>query len=184
MWVYLAGRYSRREELLGYAAEIDRAGHETCSTWVAGSHELPEGWDQAGQFPKAAETFAREDFRDLGMADVVVCFTDDPMSQLTHGGHCSEDFQGSHANLENGDMPTRGPNVELGIGLGLGQHLAIVGPRGNVFHTLPYVPNFSEWGPDVIKFLDTLEQDRNTPWVFKAFKKLVTMISPNGETPR
>ena len=162
MWVYLAGRYSRREELLGYAAEIDRAGHETCSTWVAGSHELPEGWDQAGQFPKAAETFAREDLRDLGMADVVICFTDAPMSQLTHGGH----------------------HVELGIGLGLGQHLAIVGPRENVFHTLPSVPHFFEWGPDVITFLDTLEQDRNTPWVFRAFKKLWNMISPNGETPR
>ena len=51
MWVYLAGRYSRREELLGYAAEIDRAGHETCSTWIAGSHELPEGWDQADPVP-------------------------------------------------------------------------------------------------------------------------------------
>ena len=162
MWVYLAGRYSRREELLGYAAEIDQAGHETCSTWIAGGHELPEGWDQATQFPQTAETFAREDLRDLGMADVVICFTDAPMSQLTHGGH----------------------HVELGIGLGQGKYLAIVGPRENVFHTLPSVPHFSQWGPDVITFLDTLEQDRNTPWVFRVFKKLRTITSPNGGTMR
>ena len=162
MWVYPAGRYSRREELLGYAAEIDQAGHETCSTWIAGGHELPEGWDQATQFPQTAETFAREDLRDLGMADVVICFTDAPMSQLTHGGH----------------------HVELGIGLGQGKYLAIVGPRENVFHTLPSVPHFSEWGPDVIKFLDTLEQYLNSPGVFRAFKKLRTITSPNGGTMR
>ena len=159
MWVYLAGRYSRREELLGYAAEIDQAGHETCSTWIAGSHELPEGWDQAGQFPKAAETFAREDLRDLGMADVVICFTDHPMSQLTHGGH----------------------HVELGIGLGLGKHAVIVGPQENIFHGIPDLPHFPAWGPDVVEFLDTLERYLNSPWVFK---KLVTMISPNGKTLR
>ena len=37
--VYLAARYSRREEMLGYAADIREAGHECCARRVEGLHD-------------------------------------------------------------------------------------------------------------------------------------------------
>lgn len=36
MRIYLAARYSRREELLGYRADLEAAGHIVTSRWLAG----------------------------------------------------------------------------------------------------------------------------------------------------
>ena len=37
---YLAARYSRREELCGYRADLQRLGIEVPARWLNGSHQL------------------------------------------------------------------------------------------------------------------------------------------------
>ncbi len=36
-------------------------------------------------------------------------------------------------------------HVEFGLVLGLGKHLVVIGPRENVFHTLPVVERHASW---------------------------------------
>lgn len=76
MRIYLAGRYSRRAELAGYAAELRALGYEVTSRWLNGSHEGP-GRDAA---PTIAEQrqWAQEDLADVLAADTLVAFTEAP----------------------------------------------------------------------------------------------------------
>ena len=38
-----------------------------------------------------------------------------------------------------------GRHVEFGYGLGLGKKMIVVGPRENVFHTLPQIEHYEDW---------------------------------------
>jgi len=40
MWVYLAARYSRHPEMQQYAADLTAMGHEVCSRWIWGNHQV------------------------------------------------------------------------------------------------------------------------------------------------
>jgi hypothetical protein len=119
--IYLAARYSRREELLPYAADLTARGHEVVSTWIDGHHETEPGIDAtAGTAQRGL--WAQEDLEDCLRADWIVSFTEPPRGDSRGGRH-----------------------VELGIGLGAGKYLVLVGPVEHVFHCLPWIPRYASW---------------------------------------
>lgn len=132
--IYMAARYSRRGELMGYRAEAMAHGHEVVSRWMWGDHELPIG------APKSyGVRFAQEDAEDLMSADTVISFTEKPG--------------------EAGGRNRGGRHVEFGLALGLNagrrdhhrpfapepMRLIVVGWRENVFHYLPEVEFHRTW---------------------------------------
>jgi len=123
MRIYLASRYSRREELCTYRAELEEAGHTVTSRWLNGNHQI----DDQGLSAQAAETervrFASEDWHDLTTADCCISFTEAPRSTSSRGGR----------------------HVEFGAALAAGLGCIVIGPRENVFHCLPQVRWFPDW---------------------------------------
>lgn len=121
--IYLAARYSRREELCGYRAELEALGHRVTSRWLNGNHQI----DDAGLSAEAAQEervrFASEDWNDLMAADWCISFTETPRSSNSRGGR----------------------HVEFGAALATGKVCVVVGPRENVFHCLPGVEWFPDW---------------------------------------
>jgi hypothetical protein len=71
--------------------------------------------------PECCFHYAQTDVSDLLAAEIVVSFT-------------SADGGGKG-----------GRHIEFGLGLGLAKTLIIVGPRENVFHTLPEVWVYPNW---------------------------------------
>ena len=137
MRIYLAARYSRREELCGYREQINAlSGHAVEACWLNGKHQisdtgtpigdhgesLVEG-DDGSTNVRAAELrgkFAAEDFRDVIMCDMLIAFTEPPRSNASRGGR----------------------HVEFGIALGRMKRVWIVGPRENIFCWLEDVRQF------------------------------------------
>jgi nucleoside 2-deoxyribosyltransferase len=113
--IYLAARYSRREEMKDHAEKIEALGFEVTSRWVGGTHDLSKG----GQLPdgdyimaaEKARRYAMEDWTDLKAADLVVLFTDPEGSPAARGGK----------------------DVEWGMAIQAQKHLWLVGPYTNVF---------------------------------------------------
>lgn len=153
---YLAGRYTRREELRGYAAELEALGIRVVARWLDGSHQWatpalmaeteaafgPAGaGDVAGAEPPAeAFRFALDDLEDVRGADLVVSFTErprDPVAGASRGGR----------------------HVEFGIAYERGAFCMVVGWRENVFHLLPGVVFCRTWA-DALAILRTLPNDR------------------------
>jgi len=131
---YLAGRYSRREELCRYRAELQAAGVEVTARWLDGAHQVylsgePLGPEQEALIesgaasPELRARFAAEDWNDLTSADVVINFTEPPRSNASRGGR----------------------HVEFGAALALEIRCLVVGHRENVFHCLPEVEFFENW---------------------------------------
>ena len=120
---YLAARYSRREELCRYRADVEDRGIKVPARWLNGNHQI----DDAGLSVEAAreerERFAAEDFADVTGADLLIAFTEAPRSSNSRGGR----------------------HVELGIALGRGMPVVLVGPRENVFCCLPQVTVYATW---------------------------------------
>lgn len=129
MKIYLAARYSRRVELLGYKSLLEAIGHDVTSRWLPGEHQILDGQmpGKAGEAEvesgssqaatELRERFAREDWQDLVSADAVISFTEAPRSKSSRGGR----------------------HVEFGAALALNKICIVVGPRENVFHCLPAV---------------------------------------------
>lgn len=148
MRVYLAARYSRREELLGVRDVIEALGGIVTSRWLDGDHQIddqgtPIGEDGAalveGEELRSGETFsehdrsaraaelrakfAADDLEDVLAADTLIAFTEPPRSTASRGGR----------------------HVELGIALASGKRILVVGPRENVFCSLPQVEHYPSW---------------------------------------
>jgi hypothetical protein len=133
---YLAARYSRRLELCGYRADLQRLGIAVPARWLNGSHQLDNEGRPIGETGELMfeagsadadhyrEKFAQDDYDDVIAADLLVAFTEQPRSGNSRGGR----------------------HVELGIALGRGIPAVIVGPRENVFCWLPQVRHFEAWG--------------------------------------
>lgn len=135
MKIYLASRYSRREELCEYAAIFTTEGHTITSRWLLGNHQI----DDAGlsQEAKAEERkrFAMEDWHDLMQADCCISFTEEPRGTNSRGGR----------------------HVEFGAALAAGKRCIIIGPRENVFHCLPEVEHYLTFS----EFLETWRSPRD-----------------------
>lgn len=124
MRIYLASRYSRREELVQYRADLERLGHAVTSRWLNGEHQIDDRGLSVEAKREERTRFASEDFDDVTASDLVISFTEVPRSTTNSRG---------------------GRHVEHGIALGRGLSVWIVGPRENVFHCLPCVRVFESW---------------------------------------
>ena len=140
MLIYLAARYSRRDEVKGYAEHLKENGFSVDAGWLYGHQqesEIAKVVESATMtMPITARSFAELDYYDLSKADVLISFTESPRGTSSSRG---------------------GRHVEFGLALAWGKPLIIVGPRENVFHTLEQVKQFDSWGPEVIEYLNTLE---------------------------
>lgn len=123
MKIYLAARYSRRDELNRYATELASYGHEITSRWLAGNHQIDDQGLSVEAKAEERTRFAQEDYDDLCAADCCIAFTEPPRSTNSRGGR----------------------HVEFGIALARSQWVIVVGPRENVFHCLPHVEVFATW---------------------------------------
>jgi len=146
MKIYLAARYSRREELCGYREQLRALGHDVQARWLNGEHQLAndgisigengealvEGVLRSGERisehdqTRAAELrtqFALDDWEDVNAANLVINFTEPPRSKANRGGR----------------------HVEYGIALANKARVIVVGHRENIFHWLPQVEFFANW---------------------------------------
>lgn len=128
MNVYFAGRFSRREELLGYKEALEQMAPDygaeitVTSRWLLGGHEWSGTADEDVPVAECAR-FAEEDLADLRRANVIVCFTESPRSGPARGGR----------------------HVEMGYALAMQKPILCVGYRENVFYCLPEVDFVSTW---------------------------------------
>ena len=147
MKIYLAARYSRREELCAYRKQLEAVGHTVQARWLNGEHQLAndgtpigengaalvEGTLRSGeqlseheQTERAAalrSKFALDDWEDVNAAELVINFTEPPRSKANRGGR----------------------HVEYGIALARGIPVIVVGYRENIFHWLPAVRFVETW---------------------------------------
>lgn len=131
--VYLAARFSRRAELIGYAAELEQHGRfHVTSRWLFTDHEW-SGADDSRLPVEVGSRFASEDLADVDAADLVVCFTELPRASASRGGR----------------------HVEVGYALALSKMLVLVGPRENVFYCLPRFVAVPDW-PAAMELLTKL----------------------------
>lgn len=139
MKIYLASRYSRREELCGYRQRLEALGHKVTSRWLNGSHQIDDKGTPIGDQGTAilegellphgigaiavAAVVACEDVEDVRSADLLIAFTEPPRSGASRGGR----------------------HVEFGLALGLGTPILIVGHRENIFCWLPDVSFYPDF---------------------------------------
>jgi hypothetical protein len=148
---YLAGRYSRREELCRYRADLIMSGHAVTARWLDGSHQLDNVGTPIGDRGEAlveafspeaqalAAKFAFDDYDDVMAAEELIAFTETP------GGGNGRNRGGRH--------------VELGIALARQIPITIVGPRENVFCWLPFVAHYDVWA-DLLPYLGLRARSR------------------------
>ena len=127
MKFYLAGRFIRSGEINECADELRGIGHTVSCRWLLGNHQIHPGSsevDASGDnVPMIARPFAQDDIEDVEKADALVLFTERPYSDKGRGGR----------------------HVEFGYALGKGKEVYIIGPRENVFHTLPGVKQYASF---------------------------------------
>lgn len=139
MKIYLASRYSRREELCEYRQHLQNLGHDVQARWLNGEHQLSDSGspigtqgealvegDDGGTSPQARalrSQFATDDWEDVNAAELVISFTEPPRSKANRGGR----------------------HVEYGIALANKARVIVVGYRENIFHWLPQVEFFGTW---------------------------------------
>lgn len=120
MYIYLAARYSRIDELNRYADILRERGHDITSRWLKGAHQISDDGLSREADRETRERFAVEDIADINNSDLLIAFTEPPRSSNSRGGR----------------------HVEFGYALGLGTEVFVVGPRENVFHCLSEVRVF------------------------------------------
>lgn len=137
MKIYLASRYSRREELAEYRTQLEALGHTVQARWLNGGHQLSDSGNPIGEKGEhlvegdasceqscALRTrFALDDWEDVNAAELVISFTEPPRSKANRGGR----------------------HVEFGIALANKSRVIVVGCRENIFHWLPMVEFYETW---------------------------------------
>lgn len=129
MKIYLAARYSRRDELLRYATDLAVVNHQVTSRWIKGNHQASND-ELAGD---KGRIFASDDWLDILAAETVISFTEQPRAAVTHASR-------------------GGRHVEFGAALAMQKRCIVVGPRENVFHCLPQVIVYPTWD-DALSYL-------------------------------
>ena len=126
MKLYLAAQYSWKDQIKGYAKELEAAGYEITSTW------LHERKGASTELTQLSNRFLREhaaiDLRDIEAADAVVFFSVGPTELTKRGGR----------------------HVEFGLAYALGKKIVVCGPKENIFHYLDDVIHFNNF-EDLLK---------------------------------
>lgn len=117
--VYIAGRYSRRNEFRIVATALRAAGYSVTSRWLY--EDKPLTTVMGDDTPEFYKETAYVDLKDIREADIVLFFSEDPLVGIPRGGR----------------------HVEFGYALGLGREIHVVGPRENIFHYVYGVKNYA-----------------------------------------
>jgi nucleoside 2-deoxyribosyltransferase len=119
--VYLAARYSRKEEIKQKAGELEQLGITVTSRW------LEEKADPNTTMAVVGEEFcqfvANQDIEDIDRADVFILFSEDPEKAFVRGGR----------------------HFETGYAYGINKPIIVHGPKENVFHHLNRVVIVDNW---------------------------------------
>lgn len=126
--IYLAARWSRREELEALIPSLVGAGYDVTSRWITDPQHRMADQPDAQAFN--AE-LARHDVADVQKADALIFFA----PRGTRGGS----------------------DVEFGMALALRKRLFWVGERSHVFSFLPSVEVYETW-PELLAYLRGLRQ--------------------------
>jgi hypothetical protein len=133
MRVYLAARYSRKNEIKALVPLFGAHGISVGSRWL---HETsPPEVTLLEVTPEFCQETALVDLEDIEAADMLVFFAEDPLVGTPRGGR----------------------HVEFGFALGIGKRIAVIGGPENIFHHLSQVVHY----PDVKSFLE--KEKRNAP---------------------
>lgn len=133
MKIYLAARYSRREELKGYRELLQSRGHVVTSSWIDTDLEGRAADEER-------EKVAIVDLNDLRSSEACISFTEPPDAKAGRGGR----------------------HVEFGLAYALGLVCVVVGHRENVFHHLPDVHFVAIWSESVLALFRPQAQERKT----------------------
>ncbi len=123
--IYLAARYSRNGEMRGVRDVLHGLGHEVTSRWIDCHTDVVGDFSASfteavlNERPEDCAPLGRHDLDDIDRADVVISFT--------------------------GSGGKGGRHVEFGYAVALGKRVIVIGPRENVFHTLPQVEHYVSW---------------------------------------
>jgi hypothetical protein len=123
MTVYIAGRYSRRDEFRLVAKQLEDAGIFVASRWL---HEDKPLQTQMGDDSEDFYIETQEiDLADIESADEILFFAEDPLIGTPRGGR----------------------HVEFGFALAIARffgnmRISVIGPKENVFHYNSNVKHF------------------------------------------
>ena len=116
MRIYLGSDWKRREELWGYARDLEALGHTVTSNWL---------WTELKDedYRKRWEEQARMDCHDIWTSDICIFFTEQP-----------------------GTMSRGGRHWEAGYATALTKRVYVIGPVESQFYTLAtgYASDFVE----------------------------------------
>jgi nucleoside 2-deoxyribosyltransferase len=115
--VYLAARYSRRDELNRYREQLSGQGITVTSHWLTADPPVPVADLTDTHWRELAET----DIDDIRRADALVAFAED-----SGGGG-------------------GGRHVELGVAVALEKFVVVVGSPEHLFHRLPQIRVQPDW---------------------------------------
>ena len=133
--VYLAARFSRREELIKYAFDLHDRGFAVTSRWLVDpSHcasVAPEMDDLGRNSQEFNNRLAEEDLEDIGDSDTLIYF-----SPGSARGGC---------------------HVEFGYALAMGLKIVVVGERDHVFSFMSKVECYPDW-PSALRGFGKIER--------------------------
>lgn len=138
MKIYLCARYGRKQELLGYAAEANRAGCHVVSRWLY-ADEATDCTD-----PAELHRWATRDRDEVWQADALVFFAEPDPFVLGCG--------------------RGGRNVEWGIAVAYRKQLVLIGAPENCFHALAH-KTFATWA-EALAYLRP-KHEHETPGFFR-----------------
>ncbi len=125
MKIYLAARYNRNAEMRGVRDVLTALGHEVTSRWIdchAGKYLTSFTPEHLNTDPEDCSRLGLHDIEDVNTADAVISFTN-----AAGGGK-------------------GGRYVEFGYALAQpAKRVILMGPRENIFHTLPQVEHYPDW---------------------------------------
>lgn len=118
MRIYLAARWSVRYELRLVRDQMEQMGHQITSQWIDRDDRPAFDGDD---WEAWARQWSQQDIEDIEAAEILLL---DCRSNGRHGGM----------------------HVEFGYALAAGLAVWLIGPKGNVFHHLPVVHHFTDFG--------------------------------------
>lgn len=117
--IYLAARYSRRDDMRIVAMGLERAGFEVTSRWLL--EDKPLNTKLGDDSPEFYRQTAEVDIEDIAKADTIVFFSEDPKIGTPRGGR----------------------HVEFGYAYAAGKRMVVIGQEENIFHYLSDVLVYS-----------------------------------------
>jgi len=119
MKLYLAARYTRKDEIRGYAYYLTTEGFYTItSTWFLEPHD--PAVTLAEVTPANLQEYAHRDLAEIDAADALLLFSESDQTWNKRGGR----------------------HVEYGYALAKGKRIFVVGPHENIFHYVQGVTHF------------------------------------------